>query len=505
MRWGVFVSLLLLAPLANAAQLRELRVWDSPGSTRVVFDLHGASNPKVFTLASPDRVVIDFDGVDAASMARAAAAAPKGVVRSVRTGARPQGIRVVLDVSTPVTARSFASTPNDHYGDRVIIDLTPVDARAAAVLGAVSAGTPTPAPTSATAPAAAAVAPAPAPVAPPPVAVAPRAQEKALDKQVVIAIDAGHGGEDPGAIGKSGLQEKNVSLAIARKLALLINTQPNMRAVLTRDGDYYVGLRQRVDFARRHQADMFVSVHCNAFHRSDMRGTAVYVLSDRGATSEHARWLANKENSADLVGGVDLHNKDGDLAAVLIDLSQSATMEASFDIGGRILRSMGQVNSLQKADVQQAGFMVLKAPDIPSVLVETAFITNPQEEKLLANEEYQAQLAASILGGIRGYFQSYRPRQQMVEAAPQVIPAAYAPITSMKTTTAVIGGHATSVAAAPALPATPMPVAGAPIASMRPAVNTSNPSGLTGAAGLRAALRAASYTQVSPVTQSVSR
>ena len=191
-----------------------------------------------------------------------------------------------------------------------------------------------------------------------------------------------------------------------------------MRAVLTRDGDYYLGLRDRVNVARKHQADLFVSVHANAFHKPTMRGSAVYVLSDRGVTSEHARWLARKENEADLVGGVELHGKDHELAAVLIDLSQSATMEASFDVGSRILRSMGKVNVLQRADVQQAGFMVLKAPDIPSVLVETAFITNEREERLLGQSDYQDKLARSILDGVKGYFQSYRPQQQMVETAP---------------------------------------------------------------------------------------
>jgi N-acetylmuramoyl-L-alanine amidase len=233
-----------------------------------------------------------------------------------------------------------------------------------------------------------------------------------------VAIDAGHGGEDPGARGKSGLLEKDVSLAISRRLARLINEQPGMKAVLTRDGDYYVGLRERVQKARQAQADLFVSVHCNALNRSDMHGTAVYVLSPRGATNEHARWLANQENSADLVGGIEIQDKDHELAAVLIDLSQSATMEASFDLGNRLLSSLGQVNNLQKARVQQAGFVVLKAPDIPSVLIETAFITNPREEQLLASEAYQDKMANSMLSGIKGYFQVYRPQQQIVDSEP---------------------------------------------------------------------------------------
>ena len=406
MRWGICVCLLLIAPLLEAAQLRELRVWDSPTSTRVVCDLSAAAQPDVFTLDNPHRVVIDVPALDAASVARAARAIPKGLVQRVRSGPRAEGIRVVLEVGQAVKVQSFVAAPNEQYGHRIIVDLA---AAALAPAGSAPAALPAPMPPAAN-------------IEPPPPPAAAAGAAPLGDKPLIIAIDAGHGGEDPGAIGLSGLREKDVSLAIARKLALMINMQPNMRAVLTRDGDYYVGLRQRTEFARRHQADMFISVHCNAFTRRDMRGTAVYVLSDRGVNTEHARWLANKENAADLVGGVDLHDKDGDLAAVLIDLSQSATMEASFDIGSRMLRTMGQVNTLQKDAVQQAAFVVLKAPDIPSVLVETAFITNPHEEKLLGNDDYQNKLAASMLSGIKGYFHSYRPKQHMVQA-PSPVPA----------------------------------------------------------------------------------
>ncbi|MGH8443688.1 MAG: N-acetylmuramoyl-L-alanine amidase, partial [Solimonas sp.] len=319
---------MLVSSLAQATELRDLRVWESPDSTRVVFDVSAAARQSVFTLANPDRVVIDLDGLDAAAIKRAAKAAPKGLVQKIRSGPREGGIRVVLDVSGPVNAKSFELAPNDEYGHRIVVDLAH---DAAALLGGTDAPTVTPA-------------------VPPPAAASATnpAITRLQDKPIIIAIDAGHGGEDPGARGSSGLQEKDVSLSIARKLALLINTQPGMRAVLTRDGDYYVGLRQRVEIARKHQADMFVSIHCNAFMKRDMQGTAVYVLSDRGVNTEQARWLANKENAADLVGGVELHGKDNDLAAVLIDLSQSATMEASFDVGSRILRSMGQINSLQK-------------------------------------------------------------------------------------------------------------------------------------------------------------
>ncbi|MBV8062384.1 MAG: N-acetylmuramoyl-L-alanine amidase, partial [Nevskia sp.] len=215
-----------------------------------------------------------------------------------------------------------------------------------------------------------------------------------------------------GTESRSGLQEKNVTLAIARLLARRINATPGMRAVLTRDGDYYVGLRERTIKARRAQADLFVSIHCNSYRERDMRGTAIYVLSDHGATTEQARWLANHENAADLVGGVDIHDKDDKLAAVLLDISQSATMDASFDLGNRLLGSLSRVNELQKPVVQQAGFMVLKSPDIPSVLVETAFMSNPHEEQMLRSPDSQAQFADGIFEGIKGYFTRYRPLQQ---------------------------------------------------------------------------------------------
>ncbi|MEQ1439582.1 N-acetylmuramoyl-L-alanine amidase [Fontimonas sp. SYSU GA230001] len=374
---------MLVAPAVGAAELRDLRLWEGPEATRVVFDLDGEVQHKLFTLSDPQRVVVDIDGLTRGAIARIEAATGRGVVERLRGGARGDSVRVVLDVRDKVFATSFVLPPNADYGYRLVVDL----ANPAGELAAVAAP-PRPEPASAV---------------------------QLRDKPIVIAVDAGHGGEDPGAKGGSGLLEKDVALAVARKLAKLINDTPNMRAVLTRDGDYYVGLRDRVNVARRHQADLFVSVHCNAFTRRDMRGTAVYVLSNRGATSEHARWLAHKENAADLVGGVGIHDKDNELAAVLIDLSQGATMEASFDVGSRILGSMAKVNQLQKPEIQQAGFAVLKAPDIPSVLVETAFITNPHEEKLLASATFQSKLAQQILEGIHGYFNSYRPQQQVVQ------------------------------------------------------------------------------------------
>lgn len=423
-RFLTLIALLSSSSLASAAELRDLRLWDGPDSTRLVFDLNGEVQHKVFTLDHPDRVVIDISNIDRKSAADFInKAALKGVVTKLRYGARDDGAtRVVLEVSKPVDPKSFSIQPNGGYGYRLVVDLFNVGAAAApAVSSAPVAATPSPA-TPAPAVAAAAPAKPAAPVAPPAAAQSASISKPSVrltEKPIVIAVDAGHGGEDPGAHGPTGVLEKDVSLAIAKRLARLINDQPGMKAVLTRDGDYYVGLRERVQKARKAQADLFISVHCNALTRPEMHGTAVYVLSPHGATNEQSRWLANQENSADMVGGIDIQDKDHELAAVLIDLSQSATMEASFDLGSRMLGSLGQINNLQKDKVQQAGFVVLKAPDIPSVLVETAFITNPVEEKQLASAEYQQQMAESMLDGVKGYFQSYRPQQQIVVNQPE--------------------------------------------------------------------------------------
>jgi len=377
----VMLSLLVVMTRpAVAAELRDVRLWAGPESTRVVFDLDGAVQHSVFTLDNPHRIVIDLHGMSPEGVRVANQAAGQGVVQRIRSGKRDEKtVRVVLDVNQPITPRSFSLTPSDQFGHRVVLDLD------------VPLSMPT-----------------------------ARVQKPAVtlgEKLITIAVDAGHGGEDPGAIGPAGTREKDVSLAMARRLAALIDAQPGMRAVLTRSGDYSVGLQRRVEVAREYQADLFVSIHANAFRKRELRGSSVYVLSNRGASSEHARWLARRENAADLVGGIEIASKDSDLASVLIDLSQSASLEASFDLGGRILNSLGQINRLQKTVVQQAGFMVLKAPDIPSVLVETAFISNPQEERLLRDPKHQERFAKSIMAGIRGYFDHYRPQMPVVQSA----------------------------------------------------------------------------------------
>lgn len=373
-------SLLLLVALpATAAELRDVRVWDGPENTRVVFDLSGSAAHRVFTLDNPHRVVIDLEGVDRSALGDGPP--ENSVIRGLRSARQPDGrLRVVLDLASEVRASSFALRPQADYGHRVVVDLAAAGQRADGGLRAEAAEE---------------------------AAIQPVARLESKD--IVIAIDAGHGGEDPGARGPSGLKEKDVVLAIARRLARLVEAQPGFRPVMIRDGDYYVGLRERVAKARQAQADLFVSLHANAFTDSSVQGSAVYTLSRSGASSEQARWLAQQENEADLIGGVQLSGKDDTLAHVLLDISQSAAIEASVDAGNRVLQSIGNLNRLQRGEVQRAGFMVLKAPDIPSMLVETAFITNPGEERKLGTADFQQRVAGAIFEGVKGYFENYRP------------------------------------------------------------------------------------------------
>ena len=407
MRGLVTIVLGLMASLAHAVELRDVRLWDGPESTRIVFDLEGGTQHKSFTLENPNRLVIDIADAKLSPSVNLGGLS-KGIVKAVRTGPRDEGLRVVLDLSESASPKSFGLEPNGQYGYRLIFDLYAQVPSAPGSLPEVPSQIVI-APPSAPAPSVRA-APAPAVVAEPPRASAGR--------PIVIAIDPGHGGEDPGARGRNGVIEKEVSLRIAKKLAKMVNDTPGYKAVLTRTGDYYVGLRERTAIARKAQADLFVSIHANSLPvAKNVRGSAVYVLSQRGATSEHAKMLASLENAADLVGGVEIAGKDDDLASVLLDISQTAVREASFDFGSRLLESIGQLNTLQKRDVQQAGFAVLKSPDIPSVLVETAFLSHPEDERLLAAADYQESMAASLMAGIKGYFSGYRPQQQVVQSS----------------------------------------------------------------------------------------
>jgi N-acetylmuramoyl-L-alanine amidase len=365
------------APAAGSPSLRDVRVWASPDSTRVVLDLSEPASFTVFSLEAPDRVVIDIERI-AADPAAIKLPEGTGVVKSVRLGARGRtGLRVVLDVNAKVEAKAFLTPPNDTYGHRLVVDLGHGTAQAQAV-----------------------------PAEPPkPVKVAGGDGQRDL----VIAIDAGHGGEDPGAIGKSGTREKTVALAVARKLAERINAEPGMKAVLTRTGDYFVPFRERIRRARVQQADLFVSIHADAFMDRSVRGSSVYVLSTRRASSEAARWLAERENAADLIGGVSLDDKGDVLASVLLDLSQNAAISASREAAARVLSELDHVGQLKKSEVQHASLIVLTSPDVPSMLVETAFISNPDEEKRLRDPAHQDRLAGAIHAGLRRYFYDNPP------------------------------------------------------------------------------------------------
>ena len=381
---GLLLAFLLHQP-ARAVDVRAIRLWAGPDNTRVVVDLSGNAQHSLQVLHNPERVVLDVPG---ARLAKALRKAPlgSGAVKRVRMSHGSSGnLRVVLDLSRPIQAKSFITKPNAHYGYRLVVDLAGGGAAAGA---GSSAGL-------------GAVARADKPVK------AKHAPSDARD--LIIAVDAGHGGEDPGAIGKNGTREKDVVLAIARELAAKINAEPGMKAVLTRGGDYFVPLRDRMRRARAQQADLFVSIHADSIRDRSIDGSSVYILSPRGATDEASRWLAERENASDLIGGVSLDDKDDVLASVLLDLSQSASLNASQVAAERVLRQLTQAGEVRKHDVQQARFVVLKSPDIPSMLVETAYISNPQEELRLRTFTHQARLAAAIHQGVHDYFYANPP------------------------------------------------------------------------------------------------
>lgn len=357
------------AVLAAGVTVSGVRLSAAPGGTRVVLDLTSPASHALFTLQNPDRIVVDVRGARLDSD-RLRLPEGRGAVRRVRVANRDNGdARVVLDLAVAAQVRSFLVPPDGPWGHRLVIDL-PQTERPASVVRAAPAG---------------------------------------VGRDLVVAIDAGHGGKDPGAIGRSGLREKEIVLQIARRLAKRIDQEPGMRAFLVRDGDYFLTLHQRVTRARMERADLFVSVHADAFHNRQARGSSVYILSARRASSEAARWLAEKENAADLVGGVSLDDKDDMLASVLLDLSQSAAIDASQNVGDAVLSELRRVGRVHKTDVQRASFKVLTAPDIPSILVETAFISNPSEEKLLRTTSHQEAIAAALVNGIRRYFEQNAP------------------------------------------------------------------------------------------------
>jgi N-acetylmuramoyl-L-alanine amidase len=394
---------LLLPGLSSAATVASARIWPAQEYTRLILESPSPIAHQMMLLKDPQRLVLDLEGVEpdgelAQLVQRLRPSDPH--IRSIRLSRfRPGIVRLVLDLKDEVQPQIFALTPVGEYGHRLVLDiypLTPPDPLMALLEGDNKTG-------ASSAPDVQADKPKSRDSDQP----APRDRPKAAPasrRPIIVALDPGHGGEDPGAIGRRGTREKNVTLAIARKIRALIDREPGMRTMLTRDDDYFVPLNVRVEKARRVRADLFVSIHADAFTTPTARGSSVFALSEHGATSSAARWLAQRENEADLIGGVNLDNRDPILAKTLLDLSQTAQISDSLRVGRSVLEGIGAINPLHKGSVEQAGFAVLKAPDIPSILVETAFISNPDEELKLRSDRHQQQFAVSIVGGIKHYF-----------------------------------------------------------------------------------------------------
>ncbi len=362
--------ILTLSSSALATEVGGLRVWDGPDKTRAVIDLTAPVEYKLFTLSSPERVVIDL--MDA-SMSESASVPDQvdGRLSGIRSGRRGDSdTRIVLDLKVSAKPNSFLLKPVGQYGHRLVIDLIDENEKKGA-------------------------------------AVVKTASDD--ERDVVIAIDAGHGGEDPGAIGNKGTHEKDVVMKVAKSLKAEIDRKKGFSAVLVRDGDYYMPHHDRMDNARKNRADLFVSIHADGFPDKRARGTSVFVLTNRRASSEAAKWLEDRNNRSDLVGGVSLDDKDDTLAAVLLDLSQSASMEASQDVAARVHKSISAISKTHKKQVERASLIVLTSPDIPSILVETGFITNPQEEKLLNTRKHRETLARAIAFGVEDYFVNSPP------------------------------------------------------------------------------------------------
>ena len=371
----VFLGMLLAFPV-GAVEVHDVRLWRAPDHTRIVFDLSGPTEHKLIELDSPSRIVLDVENTRIKSGLSGLQLAGTPVAL-VRTGIRDgDDLRVVLELNASVKPRSFILKANDQAGDRLVLDLYDKSPQAQA---------------------------------------APTKSVHQSDKRdIIIAIDAGHGGEDPGAIGPNRKREKDVVLAIAKELDALLKADKGFSPTLIRTGDYYISLRGRRDLARQRQADLFVSIHADAFKRKEARGASVYALSTSGATSTAARYLAQRENESDLVGGVSLSDKDDILAGVLADLSMTSTLDNSLKLGGNVLRNMDRIARLHKKGVEQAGFAVLKSPDIPSILVETGFISNPEESRLLATSAYQKKMARAIHAGIREWFLAHPPSGTLI-------------------------------------------------------------------------------------------
>jgi len=414
---GAALLLSVMVPkLSYASQILAVRVWPADEYTRVTLEGDVELKATQFLIKDPLRMVVEIEGLELNSTLKEIIAKIQPddpYIKQVRVGQnRPNVVRLVFDLKEEINPQVFSLKPVGEYKYRLVFDLypiNPVDPIEALIEKgqwlkdqpleknenpAVTQTFPQPMPQ-----------PKLNPNPEQPFQVVPDTKNiPKLNRVVTIALDPGHGGEDPGAIGRGGSYEKDIVLSIAKRLKAKIEMQPNMRVFLTRDADFFVPLNVRVEKARKVQADLFMSIHADAFIETSARGSSVFALSDKGASSTAARWLANKENSADLIGGVNIKNQDKQLASVLLDLSTTAQISDSLKLGGAILGEIGGINRLHKGSVEQAGFAVLKAPDIPSVLIETAFISNPEEEAKLLDESYQSQMADAILNGINRYF-----------------------------------------------------------------------------------------------------
>jgi N-acetylmuramoyl-L-alanine amidase len=433
-----FLVALGLRSALGAEPIVSSRVWPAQDYTRVTLESARALKFQHFFVKSPERLVVDLEGVDLNDELKSLPSkvgASDPYIQSVRVGRnKPNVVRVVFDLKTEVKPSVFPLAPAGEYKHRLVLDIYPLKPpdpllallQPDPIREISQAPLPPREAPSRELPGAAAEAP-PLPVVklePPrkePEKAKPKIPERPAvvtkERLVIVAIDAGHGGEDPGAKGRHGTQEKEVTLAIAKRLKVLMDKEPNMRAVLVRDGDFFIPLAQRVSKSRRMQADLFVSIHADAWVRPDARGSSVFALSERGATSTAARMLAQRENESDSIGGVNLGAQDRVLARTLLDLSLTATINDSLKLGKAVLSELGDVNTLHKNAVEQAGFAVLKAPDIPSILVETAFISNPEEEKRLKDAGYQDRIAAAILNGIKRYLAQNPPLSRSKVAA----------------------------------------------------------------------------------------
>ena len=391
------LGLLAAASAAHAARVSDVRLWSGPEGTRLVLDLSAPVRYQVFTLEHPDRVVIDLAQADLAL--RKSLPPGQGPVQGVRAG--PQaggGLRIVLDLASRQTVNSFAVAPDGTDGHRLVVELPPADQQAVA-------SAPVVAPSGQQVLAAASAALSREAASPAPV----KTVSAAAGRDIVVAVDAGHGGKDPGAIGRGGLREKDVTLAIARRLAQAIDAEQGMRAVLIRDGDHFITLGGRTRKARQQGADMFISVHADSVLNREVSGSSVYVLSLRGASDEAARWLAERENAADLIGGVSLDDKNDVLASVLLDVTQKEAVSNSVEAADSVLVALRRVGPVHGSRVRHAGFMVLKSPDIPSMLVETAFISNAVDERKLRDAAHQQRIAEAIHAGVRDFFYDRPP------------------------------------------------------------------------------------------------